>query len=108
MGESMVKCPSCGFNLEKKSKFDFEPIYQKYPRKTGKEAGISKCKRWIKTKDEYDKLNKAVENFARLCLNKEKQFIPYFSSWMGTKNAQSWKDFIEIESEQEQDWTDLL
>lgn len=74
--------------------FDFEAVYQNYPRKIGKKLGIERCKKKIKSQAKYDKLVQAVENYAADCQirNIEQKYIKHFSTFMN-----SWEDWAEIE-----------
>lgn len=69
---------------------DFESLYQKYPRKVGKQKGIEICKRDIKTPADFESLSKAIDRYkAYLTKNKtEARFIKHFSTFM-----QSWADW---------------
>jgi oligoendopeptidase F len=71
--------------------FDFEAIYDKYPRKIGKKAGIEKLRKSVKTQEKYNLLVGAVSYYADYCLkqNTEEKFIKHFSSWVST-----WEDWI--------------
>ena len=72
--------------------FDFNAIYQKYPRKIGKQKGLAKCRTQIKTKELFTLLERAVNKFSEYHANRqtEAQFIPYFSSFMTT-----WEDWLD-------------
>jgi hypothetical protein len=86
-----------------KPEFDFELVYQIYPRKEGKQIGLKKCITGIKTKEQYDRLIKSVNNYKSLCeKNKtELKFIKLFSSFMS-----SWEDYIELPTELKKPSTD--
>ena len=81
--------------------FDFENIYSSYPRKIGKQKGLEKCKRDIKTQFDFDNLNQAVKNYTLFVTGQDAKFVKHFSSFMGC-----WKDFIKIEKEQVSDKID--
>lgn len=72
--------------------FDFNAVYQKYPRKQGKQLGIKRCLAQIKTQKSYDDLLLAIENYKKyLAQNKiEKQYVKMFSTFMT-----SWKDYLD-------------
>lgn len=81
-------------SIEKKLRFNFEAIYQEYPRKDGKQQGLRICKARIKNQEDYDKLLCAVRRYRAQCDREgtEKQFIKHFSTFMfGDK----WKDWLE-------------
>ncbi|MGB1290554.1 MAG: hypothetical protein ACPG5Z_00380 [Pseudoalteromonas sp.] len=73
-----------------KSEFDFEEIYQNYPRRLGKKQGLIKCKAQIKTQGSYEKLKTAVENYKNLTGGQEKKYIKHFSTFMNC-----WEDYLE-------------
>jgi len=75
--------------------FDFEKIYENYPRKEGKTKGILQCVNQIKTSEHYTSLNAAVQNYAEQCRknNTEKKFIKLFSTFM---SQGSWRDYVEV------------
>jgi hypothetical protein len=65
-----------------KIEFDFETIYQMYPRHIGKKTGIDKLKRIIQTPDKYQLLFQAVKNYAESVANVEQKFILHFSTFV--------------------------
>lgn len=71
---------------------DFASLYQQYPRKIGKQAGIEKCKKTIKTREDFAALALAVRRYAAHCQREgtEPKFIKHFSSFMN-----SWRDWCE-------------
>lgn len=74
--------------------FDFEGIYQEYPRKDGKQEGLKICKAKIKTQEDYNKLLSAVRRYRAQCELEgiDKQYIKHFSTFM---NSNRWKDWLE-------------
>lgn len=72
--------------------FDFEKIYEKYPRKIGKSPGMKKAKKEVFTQEGYDELLSAVEKFAAHHQEQktEAEFIPYFSTFMN-----QWRDWLD-------------
>lgn len=70
--------------------FDFDALYQKYPRKLGKSKGLEKCKAQVKTQEDFDQLSLAIEKYARLCRETESRFIKHFDTFMT-----SWKDVLD-------------
>jgi hypothetical protein len=69
--------------------FDFEKVYERYPRKEGKTDGLKKCHIDIKSQEDYNALEKAVERYSKTCREerREKKYIKQFSSFMST-----WRD----------------
>lgn len=74
-----------------KLSFDFESIYNVYPRKIGRTKGLAICEKTIKTAQEYSLLASAVKNYAYFCESQrtETKYIKHFSSFMNC-----WKDWI--------------
>lgn len=76
------------------SVFNFDLIYQEYPRKIGKKKGIEKCKAIIKTQKDFEKVLAAVKKYAKHCVEQkfEAQYIKHFSTFMA-----SWEDWVDSE-----------
>jgi hypothetical protein len=74
-------------------KFDFDTLYQQYPRKLGKKRGMGICRRRIKTKEDYAKLEFAIKKYSRYCGNFEAQFIKHFDTFMN-----SWEDWLDSDA----------
>lgn len=77
------------------SRFDFESVYQSYPRKMGKGKGLARCKAQVKTPEDFDALNAAVRNYTEEMRRSqtEQKYIKHFSSFMG-----EWRDWINFNS----------
>lgn len=73
--------------------FNFDKIYQEYPRKEGKQRGIKICQQQIKTAEDHQSLLKATKNYAEKCRreNTEPKYIKQFSTFMGC-----WRDYLEV------------
>jgi len=78
--------------------FDFESVYQHYPRKSGKSEGMVRLSEIITSQADFDLFSKAVLNYAKDCeLNKTPEgFVKQFSSFVGTKKIQRWRDYIDL------------
>lgn len=77
----------------------FEKFYEAYPKKVSKEN----TKKWFlknKPNDElFNKIMEALENYKKSKQWKDKQYIPYPSTWL---NQKRWEDELEkVESEEE-------
>lgn len=72
-----------------------ETLYQKYPRKMGKQEGLKKAAREIRSLEDAKRLEIAVERFNEFHRDKgtEEKFVPYFSSFMTF-----WKDWLDPET----------
>lgn len=74
---------------------DFELIYEKYPRKEGKQKGMAIVKREVKDVETLALLEKAIGRYSNHCRSKrlEPKFIKQFATFMG-----SWRDWLEPDS----------
>ena len=82
-------------------KFDLEILYKKYPKKVGKQKGLKKLSREIKTQTDFDNLSLAIDRYISfLIVNKtETQFVKQFDSF-----ATVWKDYLEEDFGQSSDF----
>lgn len=81
----------------RKCSFDFLKVYEIYPRKEGKQQGLKKLQSLIKTQEDYENILIAVANYATRCEGLDKKFIKMFSTFVGTKEIQPWRDYLEAE-----------
>lgn len=70
--------------------FDFEKIYEKYPKKMGKERGLDACVKEIKTQEEYNSLLKAIDKYNQHIKGTDPRYIKHFDTFMET-----WKDWLD-------------
>lgn len=92
---------------EKESNFDFETVYQKYPRHEGKGPGMKRLPDLITTQKDFDDFKKAVENYASLVKERQTkpEHIKLWSSFVGKADdykppAQPpWHDYINIKTQ---------
>lgn len=77
---------------KKLEKNEFEKIYEKYPRKVGKQKGIERCQAQIKSPEELALLSAAVDRYRDHCAKegKEPQYVQHFSTFMTC-----WRDWLE-------------
>ena len=75
---------------------DIEALYFQYPRKEGKTRGLAKLTKDIKCDEDLLDLEKAIENYAKATVDKERQYIKLFSSF-----ATEWRDWIDWTNEDE-------
>jgi hypothetical protein len=93
IGDSIEAAMEIAKDIEARNlAFNFEQIYDLYPRKVGKSTGIKWLKTNIKSRSRYEKLNEAVRNFASYteAIDTETPFIPHFSTWV--KRFEDWTD----------------
>jgi hypothetical protein len=71
---------------------DFESLYQKYPRKEGKQKGVQACKAQIHTPEDFNALSAAIDRYREKIRREgtEQKYIKHFSSFMA-----SWRDWLE-------------
>jgi len=74
--------------------FNFEALYNKYPRKLGKKKGLEICRKKIKSKEQYENLSKAIDNYSKINYAQNEKYIKHFSTFMN-----SWEDYITTETE---------
>ncbi len=72
-----------------KEKFDFDVIYDIYPRKIGKKSGLETLRKKVTSKEKYELLYLAVQNYAEQTKDVEEAYIKHFSTW-----TNSWEDYI--------------
>lgn len=72
--------------------FDFDFIYNLYPKKIGKASGLKKLRSKIKSQKKYDEVLQATKNYAEFVrLNKtDAQYIKHFTTFVN--NYQDWID----------------
>jgi hypothetical protein len=62
--------------------FDFDALYEKFPRKKGKKLGFTRMRRICTSQKKYDELRKAIDNYALYCEDFELTYVKYFSTFM--------------------------
>lgn len=74
--------------------FDLDAIYQAYPRKQGKKAGIDKLSKIITSDDIYQKILHGAERYANYhdMMKTDKKYIKQFSAWV---NQECWEDELD-------------
>jgi hypothetical protein len=77
---------------KKKQTFDFEPLYQKYPRRERKKRGMQNCRTRIKTQQDYENLSRSIDRYVEFCV-KEKREQRYIQLWSTFVN--SYEDWLE-------------
>jgi hypothetical protein len=78
--------------------FDFDALYENYPLKRGKAAGMKFLHRNPMNPEIYAKLDLAVKNYFREVqdLKTESRFIKHFSTFLGAKLDGPWQDYINL------------
>ncbi len=71
-------------------RFDFEALYQRFPRKEGKKRGLELCAKQIKSQAAYQRLSVAIANYASGVLGREPDKIKQFDTFMGC-----WSDYVD-------------
>lgn len=81
----------------KNPEFDFDSLYQLYPKKVGKQDGLRECGKQIKTPDDFAELKAAVERYreyvTRTPVNGE--FIPAPKDFSTFMRHGRWRDCLE-------------
>jgi hypothetical protein len=72
--------------------FDFESLYQRYPRKLGKQKGIERCRKQILTAKDYEDLSRAIDRYRSYvrAQSVEEKYIKHFSTFMA-----SYRDWLD-------------
>lgn len=73
-------------------KLDYESLYKIYPLKRGKQKGIDKCRAQIKTREDFENLKTAIDNY-KLDIVKQgtdPKYIKHFSTFMGL-----WREYLD-------------
>jgi hypothetical protein len=83
---------------EKKESFDFDAVYNLYPRKEGKKKGLERLKARIKKKEDYEKLTISVKNYVTLNDGIEKNFLKHFDSFVSV-----WEDYVTLAQDENDD-----
>lgn len=83
--------------------YDFDAVYNNYPRKEGRKKGEQIFKREIKTFEDYELLKTAIENYRIKTKDTEKQFIKQFGTFMN-----NWRDYIEREKTPYEEFRETL
>jgi len=75
--------------------FDFDSVYQAYPRKEGKVEGMTRLRKRIRSAADFEKFAAAVRRYAGLCRteNRKREHILLWSSFVGTEGAERWLDY---------------
>ena len=84
-------------NKDKTKSFDFEKIWNRYPKKDGKKAAFRHFKVSVKTDDDWNNINKALDNYMN-SENYKKGFIKNGSTWFN--NWQDWIDWQEPDQQE--------
>lgn len=69
-----------------------DKIYQEYPRKMGKAAGLKRLAKEIQSENDLSQCLVATQNFVRYHAERktEEQYLPYFSTFVST-----WRDWLD-------------
>jgi len=79
-------------NVKKKNIYDYEALYQMYPRKTGKKKGMAILERVTKNQEIYNQVRTAITNYSNIRQGEDPQYTKQFSSFMNV-----WEDYLETD-----------
>jgi hypothetical protein len=91
--ENEIGQTSSLFGVEEKTKterFDFESVYENYPRKEKKERGMRVLKKQIRTEADFEAFKKAVEVYAKKRQGQDPKYTMNFASF-----AESWREVLQ-------------
>ena len=77
-------------------RFDFQSVWKRYPNRVGKKASIRHFNSTVKTKQDFDNINKALDNYLQ-SEKVKKGFIQNGSTWFN--DWESWVDMVEVKKE---------
>jgi len=79
--------------VSRRDGFDFASTYSRFPRKEGKAKGLAKLKASIKTQAEFDRFDRALNNYVtKIEVERiESKFVMQFSTFAGGR----WEDYVE-------------
>jgi len=69
--------------------FDFTLAYQSYPLKKGKKRGLAKCKKTIRTQEDFEAFKAAIETMASAWRGHDTMYCPHFSTFV---SEERWRD----------------
>lgn len=75
---------------KEKSKFDFDFIWNKYPVKDGKKEALKHFNASVLSNDDYQAINKALDNYLVHTKGKELKYIKNGSTWFN-----NWRDWVD-------------
>ncbi len=82
---------------EKAGTFDFDSLWKRYPKRLGKKEALRHFKATVKTDEDWQNINKALDNYLHSKNVKENtQFIQHGSTWFN-----NWQDWIELDVKKE-------
>ena len=87
------KKPKKEIKLNETQVSNFENIWNRYPKKIGKENGMRMFQKLIKTEDEYNILSKALKNY-KTSADVQNGFVMNFSNWL--KDYKDWYNYKEF------------
>jgi len=87
----------------KKIIYDFEKIWNKYPigRKQGKKEALGYFKETVKTNQDFENINKAIDNYNNYVKSKISDPIYILKACNWFDDWESWIDYVEIKSQSE-------
>jgi len=79
-----------------KTTFDFNSIYQEYPKKEGKKRGIEILNKTILNEVDFTRFSNALRNYVKLKSDTDYSYLKMFSSFVGC-----WEDYETIDDKGE-------
>lgn len=82
---------------ERNGHFDFDPFWEKYPRKIAKSDARARFERLILTEEDHTALLEAVSRFRTHHEDRgtEAKYIPHPATFLGTKEVPRWRDWLD-------------
>lgn len=77
--------------IKDKDMFDFESLWNRYPRKIGKKEAIGRFRASVKTEEDWKNINTALDNFLQTenVVKNNLKYIKHGDNWFN-----NWRDYI--------------
>lgn len=105
ISKGISKKGGVGENKTPASSFNFEPLWQSYPRKVNKAVGIRRAQQVIKTHEDFQALAQAISNYSDRCAREEteQRYIKHFATFIEDRDekpyVQPWREYVRPEPE---------
>lgn len=78
-------------------RFDFESLFEAYPRKEGRELGMRIIRSQIASPEEFQDFSKAVAHYVALCAKRKTEIskIKSWSSFVSFEGTRPWLDYVQ-------------